>query len=114
MPFVMELQPEGFVPAVRCDHCGESVTAETGLVLWSIDVPASLSAAPILVACDQDCADALAARYPESQFAILALDTYLVTLVEDSLSIDADAVRQRDALAWAIEQTRDEVDQALE
>lgn len=114
MPFVMELQPEGFVPAVRCDHCGDSVTAETGLILWSIDSPLAIGGAPVFVVCDQDCADALAARYPESQLAAIALDAYLVTLVQDSLEIDADAVREREELAWAIERTRDEVDQALD
>ncbi|MCX7624252.1 MAG: hypothetical protein N2Z82_10950 [Thermomicrobium sp.] len=114
MPFVMDLRPEGFVPAVRCDQCGELVVAETGLVLWSIDAPLALGGAPVLVVCDRECADALSARYPDAQFAALALDTYLVTLVEDSLEIDAEAVRERDDLAWAIERTRDEVDQALD
>lgn len=114
MPFVMELRAEGFVPSVLCDHCGTPISAETGLVLWSLDPPAALGAVPVLVACDQDCADALTARYAEAQFAAIALDTYLVTLVEDTLDIDADAVREREALAWAIERTRDEVDQALD
>ncbi len=114
MPFVMELQPQGFVPAVRCDHCGNHVTAETGLILWSIDSPLAIGSAPVFIACDQDCADALTARYPESQFAVIALDAYLVTLVEDSLEIDADAVREREELAWTIEHTRDEVDQVLD
>jgi hypothetical protein len=114
MPFVMDLRPEGFVPAARCDQCGELVTAETGLVLWSLDSPLAFGGSPVFIACDQECADALTARYPESQFAALALDSYLVTLVEDELEIDADAVRQRDELAWAIERTRDEVDQALD
>lgn len=114
MPFVMELQPGGFVPAVRCDHCGNSVSAETGLILWSIDSPRAIGGAPVFVVCDQDCADALAARSPESQLAAIALDAYLVTLVQDSLEIDADAVREREELAWAIERTRDEVDQALD
>lgn len=114
MPFVMELTSDGFVPAVRCDHCGAAVTAETGLVLWSLDPTPALGYRPVLVACDSDCADSLAARHPDTEWATLALDTYLVILLEDSLEIDAESVRERDALAWAIEQTRDEVDQALD
>ncbi|MCS7257542.1 MAG: hypothetical protein RMJ05_05375 [Thermomicrobium sp.] len=114
MPFVMDLRPEGFVPAARCDQCGELVTAETGFVLWSLDPPAALGGSPVFVACDQECADALIARYPQLQFAALALDTYLVVLTEDELAIDSEAVREREELAWTLERTRDEVDQALD
>ncbi len=114
MPFVMHLQSEGFVPAVRCDQCGDLVSAGTGLVLWSIDAPAEFGSVPVLVACDQECADALSARYPETSLAALALDTYLVVLLEDTLEIDPEAVRQREELAWAIERTLDETDQALD
>lgn len=114
MPFIMELTPEGFQPSICCDHCGDSVTAETGLVLWSLDPPAAVHYSPLFVVCGQECADALSARYQETDWAVLALDTYLVVLIEDILGIDSEAVRHREALAWAIERTRDETDQVLD
>lgn len=109
MPFVMTRRDDAFVPDVRCDNCGQAAPAETGLILWPLrSGKRGKAAQPVLVACGEGCADALAARQASDELAGVSLDAYLASLIH-YLGIDPAAVLEREETARALEQTRDQV-----
>ncbi len=108
MPFVMTLRDDAFVPDVQCDNCGQAAPAETCLVLWPLRTgKRAKPARPVLVACGESCADALASRHAREELAGVALDAYLASLIH-YLGIDPEAVLEREETARALEQTRDQ------
>ncbi|MBX6343254.1 MAG: hypothetical protein IRY97_12400, partial [Thermomicrobiaceae bacterium] len=77
MPFTMALEGDAYHAAADCDHCGRPVPAG-GFVLWRLDADA-----PLLVACGDDCFEALwAERAGAGHWAGAALDAYLARLVQ--------------------------------
>lgn len=108
MPFTMTLNEDAFVPDARCDHCGRPVPGDTGLVLWSLSSGAGMAGdRPVLLACGEGCAEALAGGQAHGELAGVALDAYLTSLLH-TLGIDPAAVLEREARARALEQTRDQ------
>lgn len=108
MPFVMTRRDDAFVPDVRCDNCGQAAPAQAGLVLWPLrSGKRGKATQPVLVACSEGCADALANRQATDELAGVSLDAYLASLIH-YLEIDPQAVLEREETARALEQTRDQ------